>query len=100
MTRLRPALAARRLASAITTAAESTPRISTRATARPAIRTPPVPALGACCFGIDYIVVTPGECTNLGGEYKGDGTVCDPNPCLPIATEKKTWGGVKKAYGN
>jgi len=58
------------------------------------------PVNGACCLGIDCIVVTQAECTDFGGDYKGDGTVCDPNPCQPIPTEKKTWGGVKSHYGN
>ncbi|MEM7229404.1 MAG: M12 family metallo-peptidase [Planctomycetota bacterium] len=37
---------------------------------------------GACCFiSGSCIVVTATECSNAGGSYEGDGTICDPNPC-------------------
>lgn len=38
---------------------------------------------GACCtqIGDECQVLTAAECTNAGGEYQGDDTICDPNPC-------------------
>ncbi len=39
---------------------------------------------GACCFNCDcYLVDAPGtDCTDVGGDYHGDGTTCSPdNPC-------------------
>ncbi len=43
---------------------------------------PEPPALGACCFvtGECQLLMVE-ECTALGGDFQGDGTVCDPNPC-------------------
>ena len=39
---------------------------------------------GACCVGFECIMVEDAEeCLQLGGEYQGDNTVCDPNPCIP-----------------
>ncbi|MCP4251377.1 MAG: hypothetical protein GY778_30445, partial [bacterium] len=38
---------------------------------------------GACCQGDGTCIVQDGPtCTGSGGEYYGDGTSCDPNPCL------------------
>jgi hypothetical protein len=43
--------------------------------------TPPPPT-GACCFVDGSCVVTYAtECAGAGGEYQGDDTGCDPNPC-------------------
>ncbi len=36
---------------------------------------------GACCIGEDCTTETPGDCTDMGGTYQGDDTICDPNPC-------------------
>jgi hypothetical protein len=43
----------------------------------------PPPEPGACCFDGGNVcqLVTPAECTSLGGNFQGAGTVCDPNPC-------------------
>ncbi len=38
------------------------------------------PPSGACCVDGGCSITTPGDCT---GEYQGDGTTCDPNPCAP-----------------
>lgn len=38
--------------------------------------------LGACCLGTDCIVLDRATCDSYGGVYQGDGTVCDPNPCI------------------
>jgi len=38
---------------------------------------------GACCReGAACEVLNPEACTNLGGEYLGDDTSCDPDPCM------------------
>lgn len=44
---------------------------------------------GACCVGEVCTIVTQFECEiTMGGVYQGDGTSCDPNPCveLPCST--------------
>jgi hypothetical protein len=38
--------------------------------------------MGACCNGSDCTQATEAACIAGGGTYKGDGTDCDPNPCL------------------
>jgi hypothetical protein len=46
------------------------------------------------------------ECTELGGEFMGAQTVCDPNPCDVTAVpddpmepvEEVTWGRIKSRY--
>jgi hypothetical protein len=43
----------------------------------------PIPVTGACCFPDDHCeVLGQADCLVLGGEYQGDDTTCDPNPCL------------------
>jgi len=42
---------------------------------------PPPPREGACCLGEECVVLPPRACHRQGGEYQGDGTGCDPNPC-------------------
>ena len=38
--------------------------------------------VGACCFSDGSCLVLSGaDCVTQGGDYQGDGTVCDPNPC-------------------
>jgi hypothetical protein len=38
---------------------------------------------GACCLpGSQCEVLSPDECATLQGNYKGEGTTCEPNPCL------------------
>jgi len=37
---------------------------------------------GACCVGEDCTVTAPASCA---GDYQGDGTDCDPNPCAASA---------------
>ena len=47
-------------------------------------------ARGACCFpdGSCQPDMTPDECDAAGGNYWGDDTVCDPNPCpQPLENE-------------
>jgi hypothetical protein len=37
---------------------------------------------GACCVETDCTIETEPDCTGMGGTYQGDGTNCDPNPCV------------------
>ncbi len=41
---------------------------------------------GACCFdgpaGLECAVMTEDDCEQLQGQYFGDGTDCDPDPCV------------------
>jgi len=39
-------------------------------------------ATGACCVGSVCSITTAADCASAGGIYQGDGTDCDPNPCL------------------
>lgn len=39
------------------------------------------PVAGACCVGGSCEVMTESDCVSAGGEYQGDDTTCDPNPC-------------------
>jgi len=41
------------------------------------------PAIGACCEDETCTVMTELECVAVEGEYVGNDTGCDPNPCLP-----------------
>lgn len=43
--------------------------------------TPPVTPTGACCIDGDCSITTEVFCNLAGGDYQGDDTVCDPNPC-------------------
>jgi hypothetical protein len=58
----------------------------------------PVPAVGACCFDLDCVILTEAECLDRLGDYKGDDTVCDPNPCLPVPIIDRSWGEIKGQY--
>ncbi|MBU0983542.1 MAG: hypothetical protein KKA42_06705 [candidate division Zixibacteria bacterium] len=37
---------------------------------------------GACCVASECFVLPADVCASVGGSYNGDGTTCDPNPCL------------------
>jgi len=38
---------------------------------------------GACCLaGESCLLQSPAECASAGGTYQGDGSLCDPNPCI------------------
>ncbi|MBK8233548.1 MAG: hypothetical protein IPK72_23965 [Candidatus Eisenbacteria bacterium] len=58
-----------------------------------------LPAVGACCLAnAACIVVLEQECVDYSGSYQGDGTGCDPNPCVPVAIESTSWGRLKARY--
>lgn len=61
---------------------------------------PAAPPTGACCVGDqgECHVVTASECAGLGGEYQGDNTVCDPNPCPIVPTQNSSWGQIKANF--
>ncbi len=42
-------------------------------------------AFGACCLGVDCLVLTAADCAAQGGEYFGDGSACTPDLCTPPA---------------
>jgi hypothetical protein len=50
--------------------------------------------MGACCTAAGCVVTTASQCS---GQYMGDGTDCDPDPCV-VPTEKTSWGKVKGVY--
>jgi hypothetical protein len=58
-------------------------------------------AVGACCIGqspeIQCRITSETACTDQGGTYLGETTVCDPFPCL-VPTSETTWGQVKSLY--
>ncbi|MFN8548018.1 MAG: hypothetical protein U0527_08665 [Candidatus Eisenbacteria bacterium] len=56
------------------------------------------PAVGACCLSTECVMLSGAQCATQGGQYVGDGTLCTPNPCVPIAIERTSWGRVKGRY--
>lgn len=59
----------------------------------------PIIVYGACCYPNGLCdVVTPAACAGAGGTYYGDGSVCTPDLCPPVATESKSWGQIKADY--
>ncbi|MEZ4650375.1 MAG: hypothetical protein R3E97_16630 [Candidatus Eisenbacteria bacterium] len=57
------------------------------------------PPAGACCVDdIDCIITTLDDCALEGGIYRGDGSTCDPNPCVPVPTRSGTWGSIKAMF--
>jgi hypothetical protein len=55
---------------------------------------------GACCYEETCAYERPSEC---GGEYRGDGVPCDPNPCLcwdAEMTAPGTWTGTTVGAGD
>ena len=56
------------------------------------------PGVGACCIGTECFVRTEADCAQQLGSYQGDGTTCDPDPCVPIPVEQTTWGRIKAQY--
>lgn len=54
---------------------------------------------GACCFPDGACnVLTRSQCAEQAGTYQGDGSVCEPNPCGPTATQQTTWGRVRGSF--
>jgi len=47
------------------------------------------PPTGACCSGVDTCtILTEFTCSETNSDfYQGDGTVCQPNPCIPDSTD-------------
>ncbi len=39
------------------------------------------PPTGACCLGETCDMLTEGQCQTQGGDFRGEGTPCTPNPC-------------------
>lgn len=61
---------------------------------------PAAPQTGACCIGDqgDCRILTADECANLGGQYQGNNTVCQPNPCPIVPTQNSSWGQIKANF--
>ena len=61
---------------------------------------PPPDRPGACCVGDqgECQVVYGGECYYLGGEWMGEGTDCDPNPCTVDPVKDTSWGQIKNIF--
>jgi hypothetical protein len=54
---------------------------------------------GACCLvGGACVVVSEYACSAQQGLYRGNGTLCQPDPCGPTPTERTSWGRIKAAY--
>jgi len=54
---------------------------------------------GACCLRNGECQIMWGsECHEQNGQYQGDNTPCNPNPCPPTATKSTTWGAIKGSY--
>jgi hypothetical protein len=59
-------------------------------------REAPVIPEGACCLLDGTCLIGPeADCQ---GQYQGDGTVCDPNPCEQTPVVPTTWGVIKNLY--
>ena len=41
-----------------------------------------IPPVGACCTGATCAILSAYDCSQISGSYKGNGTVCSPNPCI------------------
>lgn len=54
-----------------------------------------VEPVGACCINGECTVTTQADC---GGDWLGEGTVCEPNPCPPTPVRESTWGAIKNQY--
>jgi hypothetical protein len=53
-------------------------------------------AEGACCLQTgECVITTEADCQ---GEYMGDGTTCEPNPCEATAVHPTSWGALKSQY--
>jgi len=74
----------------------------------------PPPDRGACCFGVECVVLEEIPCTDQGGEWQGPNTVCEPNPCeqppmaccfpdghceYVTAADCEALGGIPQGYG-
>lgn len=54
---------------------------------------------GACCFADGHCESLYGyQCYDQGGEYQGDGSGCNPNPCEPSPAKITTWGHIRGDY--
>jgi len=52
--------------------------------------------MGACCAADGTCsMTTQADCQ---GQYQGDGTDCDPDPCTPVPVKESTWGSIKNLF--
>lgn len=54
---------------------------------------------GACCFADGHCeILYSYQCYDQGGDYQGDNSGCNPNPCEPSPVKITTWGRIKGDY--
>jgi hypothetical protein len=54
---------------------------------------------GACCLvGGACVVASEYVCSLQQGSYQGNGTRCQPDPCVPTPTERTSWGRIKATF--
>src|SRR5438477_2679657 len=58
----------------------------------------PVTPTGACCVGEVCSITTAAACADLGGDYQGDGTPCDPNPCLFTCSDAEVTAAISFTF--
>ena len=54
--------------------------------------------LGACCISTDCTILTEAACTAVQGNWQGEDTSCEPNPCDATAIERTSWGRLKANF--
>ncbi len=57
-----------------------------------------LPAAACCLADGSCVLLTEGACADLQGDWLGEGTVCDPNPCPIVPVEQASWGQIKAVY--
>ena len=58
-------------------------------------------AVGACCYGVQcQNGLTEEECSDSGGEWQGDNTVCESGVCLTGGSDSGTQAGGSQAGGD
>lgn len=75
-----------------TATATDTPTVTETPTATPSQTPTSTPTVvGACCNDEDQCrIAQQVACADAGDEYQGDGTTCEPNPCLATFTPTST----------
>lgn len=63
------------------------------------VESAPPPTDQACCLPDgSCAVMLPGECQALNGTPVPNTIACDPNPCNPTHSKRRSWGQVKSIY--
>lgn len=57
------------------------------------------PQLAACCFASgECLFLSEPDCQQMGGDWLGPGTSCNPNPCGLTPASPGSWGRIKALY--